>query len=425
MYDLIKINTITLMLKKTIAALGLLSVLAACQNDDNSPSPTPQPRKDIILTRSEQELLNMGNDFAFRFFNQVCSTENEHPNVFVSPLSASLCLSMITNGADGHTLTEMQDVLGFPAASCTLNDLNSYNQKLTSALLSLDNTTQLGIANSIWVNKGFNVYDSFVDLNKKMYDARVEELDFNSPTAKDVINQWCADKTNNCIKKVIENIPADVRMYLINALYFKGIWKSRFTKTATVREDFANADGSRQKVEMMNQTAAFNYASTDVFSLAELPYGNEAFSMVILLPAEGKTLNECLAGLTCDNWKEWSNAMTRRELQLKLPRFKVEYKKKLMEDLAAMGMKDAFDGYNADFSKMSAVKLCIGLLEQFTYIHVDEEGTEAAAVTVGGMLETSAPSTETIPFYVNRPFAYIIKEKSTGAILFMGKMTKL
>ena len=153
------------MLKKTIAALSLLSILAACQNDEN-PSPEPKPRQDIKLTRTEQDLMDKGTDFAFRFFDQVCSTEKEKPNVFVSPLSASLCLSMITNGASGNTLTEMQDVLGFPAASFSLDDLNNYNQKLTSALLDLDNTTQLGIANSIWVKQGFKVYDSFVDVNK-------------------------------------------------------------------------------------------------------------------------------------------------------------------------------------------------------------------------------------------------------------------
>ena len=186
-----------LMLKKTIAALSLLSILAACQNDETPSQPEPKPRQDINLTRAEQDLMDKGTDFAFRFFDQVCSSEKEKPNVFVSPLSASLCLSMITNGASGNTLTEMQNVLGFPAASFSLDDLNNYNQKLTSALLDLDNTTQLGIANSIWIKEGFKVYDSFVDVNKKMYDAQVQELDFASPTAKDVINQWCAEQTNN------------------------------------------------------------------------------------------------------------------------------------------------------------------------------------------------------------------------------------
>lgn len=412
------------MLKKTIAALSLLSILAACQNDENPSKPEPKPRKDISLTRVEQSLLDANTDFAFRFFSQVCNTEDEKPNVFVSPLSASLCLSMITNGASGNTLTEMQDVLGFPASSFSLDDLNNYNQKLTTALLDLDNTTQLGIANSIWVKQGFKVYDSFVNVNKQMYDAQVQELDFTSPTAKDVINRWCAEQTNDCIKEVIKVIPANARMYLLNALYFKGIWASLFEKSATRQENFTNSDGTQQKVNMMNQTEMFNYTKNSTFSIAELPYGNEAFSMVILLPSGGKTLDESLSELTSENWKEWNSNMAGKQLQVKLPRFRVEYDKTLIDDMIAMGMKDAFDGNKADFSKMSAAELYVGILQQFTYINVDEEGTEAAAVTVGGMLD-SAGLPVTIPFYVDSPFAFMIKEKSTGAILFMGKVTKL
>lgn len=412
------------MLKKTIAALSLLSILAACQNDENPSKPEPKPRKDISLTRVEQSLLDANTDFAFRFFSQVCNTEDEKPNVFVSPLSASLCLSMITNGASGNTLTEMQDVLGFPASSFSLDDLNNYNQKLTTALLDLDNTTQLGIANSIWVKQGFKVYDSFVNVNKQMYDAQVQELDFTSPTAKDVINRWCAEQTNDCIKEVIKVIPANARMYLLNALYFKGIWASQFEKSATRQENFTNSDGTQQKVNMMNQTEMFNYTKNSTFSIAELPYGNEAFSMVILLPSGGKTLDESLSELTSENWKEWNSNMAGKQLQVKLPRFRVEYDKTLIDDMIAMGMKDAFDGNKADFSKMSAAELYVGILQQFTYINVDKEGTEAAAVTVGGMLD-SAGLPVTIPFYVDSPFAFMIKEKSTGAILFMGKVTKL
>ena len=342
------------MLKKTIAALSLLSILAACQNDENPSKPEPKPRKDISLTRVEQSLLDANTDFAFRFFSQVCNTEDEKPNVFVSPLSASLCLSMITNGASGNTLTEMQDVLGFPASSFSLDDLNNYNQKLTTALLDLDNTTQLGIANSIWVKQGFKVYDSFVNVNKQMYDAQVQELDFTSPTAKDVINRWCAEQTNDCIKEVIKVIPANARMYLLNALYFKGIWASQFEKSATRQENFTNSDGTQQKVNMMNQTEMFNYTKNSTFSIAELPYGNEAFSMVILLPSGGKTLDESLSELTSENWKEWNSNMAGKQLQVKLPRFRVEYDKTLIDDMIAMGMKDAFDGNKADFSKMSA-----------------------------------------------------------------------
>ena len=218
------------MLKKTITALSLLCILAACQSDDNS-SPQPKPRKDIALTRAEQEMMDLGTDFAFRFFNQVCKTEVEKPNLFISPLSASLCLSMIANGALGNTLSEMTDVLGFSGYS--LEEMNNYNKKLVEALLDLDNTTQLGIANSIWIKKGFGVHDDFVSVNKKMYDAQVQELDFASPKAPDIINGWCAGKTNNCIPKVLNEIPVRARLYLLIALYLMGIWKNQFKKSYT------------------------------------------------------------------------------------------------------------------------------------------------------------------------------------------------
>lgn len=409
------------MLKKMIAALSLLSIFAACQSDED-PAPQPKPRKDISLTRTEQEITNLGTDFAFRFFNQVCRTEKS--NLFISPLSATLCLSMITNGAAGNTLAEMQTVLGFSGYS--IEDMNSYNRKLVSALLDLDNTTRLGIANSIWIRQGFSVYDDFVNVNKKMYDAQVQELDFTSPNAKDIINKWCAEKTNNCITEVLKAIPENARLYLLNALYFKGIWTNQFKKSNTAADQFTNLDGSKSTVQMMNMPEGhFNYTENDYFSIAEFPYGNEAFSMAVLLPAEGKTLEDCLPQLTDERWQEWNDDLSGTTLNVKLPRFELKYDKDLIDDMRAMGMKDAFNGTVADFSKMSAADLFVGLLQQFTYIKVDEEGTEAAAVTVGGMLDAAVGPGMSKSFYVNRPFAFLIREKSTGTILFMGKITKL
>lgn len=410
------------MLKKTITALSLLCILAACQSDDNS-SPQPKPRKDIALTRAEQEMMDLGTDFAFRFFNQVCKTEVEKPNLFISPLSASLCLSMIANGALGNTLSEMTDVLGFSGYS--LEEMNNYNKKLVEALLDLDNTTQLGIANSIWIKKGFGVHDDFVSVNKKMYDAQVQELDFASPKAPDIINGWCAGKTNNCIPKVLNEIPETARLYLLNALYFKGIWKNQFKKSDTAEEAFTNADGSKSTVHMMNlRDERFNYAENEYFSMAELPYGNEAFSMVVLLPAEGKSLDECLPQLNDERWGEWNSSLSSSALNLKLPRFEMEYDKELIDDMMVMGMQEAFTP-SADFSGMADEDLFISLLQQFTYVKVNEEGTEAAAVTVGGMDVVAPGPSMVIPFYVDRPFIFLIKEKSTGVILFMGKVTKL
>lgn len=412
------------MFKRVFVILALFGVLAACQNDENISQLKPKVRKDIVLSPSERVMTNRGTDFAFRLFNQVCRTETEKPNIFISPLSASLALSMTANGANGNTLAEMQTTLGFSPSSFSPDEMNSYNQKLTSALLDLDNTTQINIANSIWVRKGFKVYDSFVDVNQDYYNAEVRNLDFASSTAKDIINQWCADKTNQRIKDVIKEIPADMRLYLINALYFKGTWTSKFDKSNTAYESFSNADGSKAMVPMMNQTASFNYFQNDCFSIAEFPYGNEAFSLVVLLPVEGKTLDEGLSGLTYEHWDEWISEMHGRELEVKFPKFELKYDKDLIEDMKDMGMKDAFDVNKADFSKMSAADLYIGLLQQFTYIKVDEEGTEASAVTVVGMLDTSVGPSSPIHFYVNKPFTFLIKEKSTGAILFMGKIAQ-
>lgn len=411
------------MIKKTLLLLMLTGIFAACQNDEGGSSMTPKPRKDIPLSRAEEKRTDECTEFAFRFFKQVNETEQEKPNWMVSPLSASLALGMVTNGAGGNTLAEMQKTLGFSSSS--LDEMNAYYQKLTAALLDLDNTTKVGIANSIWIKEGFQVYDPFVEVNKKMYDAQVQNLDFQSPGAPDIINAWCAEKTNNCIDKVIENIPGDARVYLLNALYFKGMWAEKFDKSNTRAEDFTNEDGSTTKVQMMNQTQTFGYATNEFFSMAEFPYGNEAFSMVVLLPAEGKTLNESLEGLTYDNWKLWNEKHGLSSLSVKFPRFELKYKKDLIKDMKAMGMVDAFYSGKADFSAMSSAELFIGLLEQHTYIKVDEEGTEAAAVTVVGSLETMVGPANSIDFHIDRPFAFMIKEKSTGTILFMGKVTKL
>lgn len=411
------------MIKKTLLALMLTGMCAACQNDESVPTMEPKTRKDIPLSRAEEKLTDESTEFAFRFFKQVNATEQERPNWMVSPLSASLALGMVTNGAAGNTLAEMQKTLGFSSSS--LAEMNAYYQKLTAALLDLDNTTKLGIANSIWAKQGFQLYDSFVEVNKRIYDAQVQNLDFESPGAPDVINAWCAEKTNNCIDKVIEDIPVDARVYLLNALYFKGMWVEKFDKSNTRLEDFTNEDGSITKVQMMNQRETFSYTTNEFFSIAEFPYGNEAFSMVVLLPAEGKTLNECLEGLTYDNWKVWNEKRGLFSLSVKFPRFELKYKKNLIKDMQAMGMADAFYHDKADFSAMSPAELFIGLLEQHTFIKVDEEGTEAAAVTVIGSFETSVGPAHSVDFYIDRPFVFMIKEKSTGIILFMGKVTKL
>lgn len=408
-------------MKKTLLCFGIaFMLLLSCQSDD--PTPTPNDRKDILLTRSELEMTALGNVFAFDFFKTVIANE-EKENVFVSPLSASLALSMTANGGDGSTLEEMKTTLGFKDYS--LEEMNGYYKKLLNGLLTVDNTTTLGIANSIWIKEGFAVKQPFVDVNKDMYDAEVRSLDFNSPQAVNTINGWCSDKTNKHITNILQFIDSDARMFLINALYFKGVWANKFDKSSTVSEDFTSISGQKSKVDMMHQECSIPYTSEVGLQVAELPYGNEAFSMVVLLPDDGQDMNNLMSQLTPDNWEKWISRLSSCTVDIKLPKFRLGYSRELIEDLKMMGMKVPFEEGSANFSKMSDAELYIGLVKQDTFVEVNEEGTEAAAVTVVGGFETSVGPTQPIYFHVNRPFIYVIKEKSTGAILFMGKMGSL
>ncbi|MBR5204794.1 MAG: serpin family protein [Bacteroidaceae bacterium] len=403
---------------KLVLLLGFFALLTSCNNDENS-SIEIKDRKDIALSRAEEQLANESTEFAFRLFQQINSTEKQS-NWMISPLSASMALGMMTNGAAGNTLEEIKSTLGF--SDFNLDGMNVYYQKLTTELLDLDNTTQLNIANSIWVKEGLPIYETFIKANQEKYDAKVNHINFSSPEAKSIINNWCTEETNNNIKNASSSFSANTSFALINALYFKGIWKKQFKKENTKKESFTNSDGTKTEVPMMNQTEHFLFANYDNFNMAEFQYGNEAFSMVIILPNEGITLNESLQNLTYENWEEWEKRRISKELKVKLPRFEINYEKDLTENIQALGVKEAFKE-NADFSSMSSENFHLNLLTQFASIKVNEEGTEATTSTIIGSDTNIAPNNSN--FYVNRPFAFMIKEKSTGTILFMGKVTKL
>lgn len=411
------------MMKKTLCMMLLAGFLTGCSNDDDGLR--PKERKKIELSRSEQVMTEETTDFAFRFFRQVNESEKNQANWMISPLSASMALGMLTNGADGNTLAELKATLGFSEAN--IDEMNAYYRRLLTELPDLDNTTQLRLANSIWINQDFKVKKPFVDVNKQMYDAQVSNLDFSSAKAPSIINNWCSDHTNGRITEVIGNIDPNAMMYLLNALYFKGIWaeKYKFNKSNTKDEDFTNADGSRTKVKMMNQTTTCSFSYNDHFWIAKFPYGNRAYSMTLLLPDEDLGLDKCLEAMTGESWKEWNMGWTSRELIVKMPRFEIKYNKSLIEDMKALGIKEAFTS-SANFTNLSDKALYLGLLNQHTYLKVDEEGTEAAAVTVTGVLtEAGPPPGGPVEFYLNRPFAFLITETSTGTVLFTGKVTSL
>ncbi len=408
-------------MKKNILGLSLL-LLCACQSDENGGSGA-NTRTDIKLTASEQTIVDAGTTFAFGFMQAIEQAEGEKESYFVSPLSASLALSMVTNGANGNTLSEMKRALGF--GTYTIDELNDFYAKLVAGLMKVDKTTELAIANSIWVNKDFPVKDAFMKVNREKYDAEVRVIDFFTPQAVPTINQWCSDQTKGRIDEIVKTINPLTRMILLNALYFKGTWVYQFDKKFTMKTSFTNHDHSTTSVDMMMQTEKLPYLEEANLKIAELPYGNEAYSMVVLLPQNDQTPEQVIAALTPEMWNGWMERLpaNKTTIDVAFPKFTRKFERSLVDDLKQMGMLLAFDGRNADFSKISDAFLYISDVRQNTFVEVNEEGTEAAAVTVVTMDTNAFPSNPA--FRVDRPFVYFIKEKSTGAILFAGKMLSM
>ena len=365
------------------------------------------------------------NDFALDLLKATYKFE-EKDNIFISPLSVSMALNMTLNGAGGETLEEMKDALR--AKGYSLDEINEYNKSLKKALIEVDKSTEFNIANSIWYRNDIIVNDNFINVNKANYDAEIKNLDFSSPDAVTQINGWCAKQTNDKIPEIIKEIPSDALMYLINAIYFKGIWTSRFEKKNTNKEDFFTENKvSAGKVDMMHQTEAFDYYADEYCRYLRMAYGNKAFSMVVMLPNDDKTVNDVISNLNSERWNNAMGYMSGRNINLSFPRFKAEceyeMQKKILPD---MGMIIPFT-YDADFRNMCTPAPFISRVIHKTFVEVNEEGTEAAAVTA---VETKFFSTGPldpviIEYKVNKPFIFAIRENSTGAFLFIGKMGKI
>jgi len=376
-----------------------------------------KPFEPIKLTVKQAEKADADNRFALNMFREVSALSNK-PNMFFSPLSLNMALGMLYNGASGETRTEMAEVLGM--ADFTDTEINEHYQKMSQTLLNIDPLTEIGIANSIWYRQGFYVKQPFIDVNRKYFDAEVRSLDFIRPDAADTINKWCADKTNDRIPEIIEKLSDDIMLCLINALYFKGKWQFPFNKAPTQQEEFTKANNQRIKANMMTQTATLSYYTDQYLSAVEMPYENQAFSMVAILPADNMDIDYLVNYLDDTVWKNIVDKLKKRSVWLKLPRFKIESEIKLNDPVKNVGMQRIFIG---GFANISDTLLFVSGIKQKTFVGVNEEGTEAAAVTV--ILVTGSAGTDTelpVQFFANRPFLYLIKEKSTGAILFIGRM---
>ncbi|MGC9314202.1 MAG: serpin family protein [bacterium] len=369
-------------------------------------------------------LVKADNEFGFTLFKGLAET-TPHENIFISPISIALALQMCYNGADGETKTQMADVMNI--AGMPMEALNRGNQQLIWHLTSSEEV-RLEIANSLWARKGVPFHEEFINGLQEFYDASANERDFEDPAVLSEINSWVSEKTNGKIDKILSQLDPLAILVLINAVYFKGAWFDQFNSNITEEDDFYLHSGGTQKVQMMFKRDDYSYVEAEDFQAVKLPYKDRNYEMVIILPAEGKDLTEFMKNKNVEWWGETMDSFSYSEGRLYLPRFEVEYELELNDALIGMGMPDAFTAAKADFSGITPFDPAwISRVIHKTFIEVDEEGTEAAAVTAIEMVGSMAPEMdppEPFTMLVNRPFFCGIIERNSGAILFMGTIFK-
>ena len=398
-----------------LVLLAASAALAACGRAARAEDAQTMPQSTLPVLPDDARLAPAWNGFGIDLFRGLGAGGRE--NVVASPLSVATALSMTYTGAGGETAAQMARLLGLEGMS--LDDACLAAAGLTGMLLRADPKVTLTIANSLWSRQGFALEPAFLDRNRQYFAARISELNFADPGAVDTINAWVAENTRGLIPTIIDEIGPDLVLFLINAVYFKGMWKEQFKPEATTQQPFHRADGSAVTVPMMMRGGQIAYFEGDGVQVAELPYGDGRFAMTLVLPAPGGTLATLVGRLSADVWNGWVGGLRPRDVDLSLPRFKVEYKATLNQVLIALGMRDAFDNARADLTGMRAAGgLVIDEVKHKTFIEVNEEGTEAAAVTSVGVRLTSLPVR--FSFVADRPFLLAIRDTQSGALLFLG-----
>ena len=410
----------------TFLTLATIVAMTACQQNIAQPMPVEEPskegqqetaeRKQIHLSQTELQMVSSNNNFAFNLFR----TAQEDKSQILSPLSITYALSMLNNGATGETQQEINQTLGF--FETDIDSINVFCKKMLDGSPTLDKGTKVLIGNTIYTNKGYTLKTDFVKKAKEYYDATPESRDFHDGETLNVINQWASDHTNKMIDQVLDGqtFNPNAVSYLLNAIYFKGAWAEKFNKDLT-KEGLFN---DKEKVMMMRQVEKLYYADNDYFSSVELPYGNGSYCMTVMLPHEDKTIDDVLDYLSSKTWKDNGNRMHKCLVDLELPRFETKTDMELNTIMQKLGISKAFTN-DAEFDRFCDISTKIDLIKQVARIKLDEEGTEAAAVTViGSKVASAAPrEPERVVFHADRTFLYVISEQSSEAIFFIGKYT--
>lgn len=399
-----------------LAAMCLSCAVASTEGENET-----NERENIVLTKAQSAMVSTGNEFSVKLLRAVCQSDT---SVIFSPMSVQYALAMLDNGAAGNTQKQISDALGFEEND--IEKINDYYYLLSSSLLSVDKTTAINIANCFVYNTAYDsvfggILPSFSNALKDNYGAEVSGYDFgrDNATALRAINSWASKQTNGMINPLLDEVDSDAFSYLMNAIYFKGKWVDKFDKSSTRKQDFTLESGGKTSVDMMHRSGDMGYFSGEGFNAVSLPYGNGAFRMTVVLPDKGKTCTDVAAALDAGSWRKLASASTANVI-LSLPKFETSSTLELNDIMRSFGMTDMFTTA-ADFSNLSEGPLHVSRVFQKARIKTDEDGSEAAAVTVIEMKLTSAGPGNEIYFTADRPFLYSISEVSTGAILFMGQ----
>ena len=390
----------------------LILFFIGCRTNKQPLAPQQKPAQDLI---NNNEFVSINNQFSFTLFQQINQAKQDS-NVFISPFSVSMALGMALNGAVGNTFDQIKSVLGLE--NYDLTSVNQTYQSYFSQLQNLDEQVILEIANSIWYHKTFNVLPSFLEVNRQYFNAEVYKADFSDPATVTAINNWVKQKTHDKIEKILDYISRDAVLYLLNALYFKGTWQYAFDPNET--RDWTFNSTTPRIVKMMFMSRRLPHLLTDRFEMVVLPYGKGNFNMAIMLPHSGTDPNQLIASMDFSTWQAYLQSCQTDSGTVGLPKFKMKFSMILNDLLKEMGMPDAFSPAKADFTKITADGgIFISIVKHKTFVEVNEQGTEAAAVTLIGFERTAADFFEMI---CDRPFVFFIYEKDSQAILFMGKV---
>jgi serine protease inhibitor len=407
------------MLKIYLISIISLFILS-CSSDfsalEDSQKPTIRS-----LTFSEQVLVNTSQNFGLKLF-QAVNASDKSDNIFISPLSVSLALGMTLNGANGQTYEDMKHTLELNGLN--EKEINEAYQSLIDLLLNLDEKVIFEIANSIWPKEGYPVLPTFMEINQKYFYSEAKPLDFSRSDAVDIINTWISDKTHGKIENMLDYIPGDAVMYLINAIYFKGTWTYQFDEELTKTENFYGTPQNPIDCQMMKISGNWLYYQDNHVQIADLPYGDSLFSMTVILPNTSQSIGELISQLSPEKWTEYFDALDYNFGTIMMPKLKLDYKLLMNDALISLGMGIAFSG-GADFSRINGYgNLFISRVIHQSFVQIDEEGTEAAAATIVELRETSGMGPTGFFMRADRPYVFVLRERVNNTILFIGKISR-